>query len=72
MWNLKNSIHELIYKMERLTDIEHNLCLPNGKVQDRQIRSMGLTDTHYHIYIYIYIIYPIYIYILDKQQGFTI
>ena len=60
MWNLKNSIHELIYQMERLTDIEHNLWLPKGKVQDRQIRSMGLTDTHYHIYI------------LDKQQGFTI
>ena len=51
MWNLKISIHELIYKMERLTDIEHNLWLPKGKVQDRQIRSMGLTDTHYHIYI---------------------
>ena len=31
MWNLKNSTNELIYKTDRLTDVEKKLWLPKGK-----------------------------------------
>ena len=31
VWNLKNSTNELIYKTDRLTDVEKKLWLPKGK-----------------------------------------
>ena len=47
----KNDTNELIYKIERLTDIEKNLHLPKGKGGggDREISGFRLADTYYRI-----------------------
>ena len=49
MWNLKKKdVNELIYKTNKLTDIENKLDYQRG-YGEGQIRSMGLTDTHHYI-----------------------
>ena len=52
MWNLKkNDKNELIYKTETDSQTSKtNLWLPKGKHGgEGEIRSLGLTDTHYYI-----------------------
>ena len=49
IWNLKKKdVNELIYKTNKLTDIENKLDYQRG-YGEGQIRSLGLKYTHYHI-----------------------
>ena len=48
MWNLKrNATNELIYKTERLTDLENELMVAGGK------DSQGVWDGHVHTLLYL-------------------
>ena len=50
MWNLKYDTNELIYKTNRLTDIENRLvAAKRGRVVEGWIVSLGLADTNYYI-----------------------
>ena len=46
MWNLKYDTNELIYKTNRLTDIENRLVVAKG---EGWIGSLGLADTNHYI-----------------------
>ena len=50
MWNLKTNTNELIFKTERLTDIENKLMVTKGKREEKEglIRNMGLIGTNYY------------------------
>ena len=49
MWTLKTDTNELSYKIELEPDIENKFMAikGNNKREERQIRSLGLTFTHY-------------------------
>ena len=50
MWNLKYDTNELIYKTNRLTDIENKLMVTKGESgREGLIRSLGLADTNYYV-----------------------
>ena len=46
MRNLKNNTNDFIYKTEQTQRHRKQLMVTKG---EREIRSMGLTDTHYYI-----------------------
>ena len=51
MWNLKTNTNECIFRnRNRLTGIEANLWLPNGRGKgEEQIRGTRLKDTNYYV-----------------------
>ena len=51
MWNLKNDINELIYKTEIDSQTTNKLMVTGGIAGGggREIRSLGLTYTHYYV-----------------------
>ena len=58
-WNLKDSRNELIYKTERLTDIENKLMVTKGEVGERYKLRVWELEMHTTTYK------------TDKQQGIT-
>ena len=46
VWNLKYDTNELIYKIEKDTDIDKRLVVAKGVIREGWIGSLGLTDTN--------------------------
>ena len=47
MRSLKNDTNELIYKTERLTELENEFMVTRGKREgERELGSLGFTYTH--------------------------
>jgi len=50
MWNLKKGTNELIYKKERVIDVENKLMVVTGRGRGVGYTGrLGLTYTHYYI-----------------------
>ena len=48
MWNLKNDANELIYKVNRATDVENKLTVTERGKGEREIKRLRLVYKNYY------------------------